>query len=108
MDIIYGCEEDNMILICFVLLLVDVMKIIWRGFFYYMIYFINEKINLKINWGDCLFVILNVMIGIYNFVIMNLNWLEDEGLYFCFVSNLSIFEELFVNIVFYGILYKFV
>lgn len=78
-------------LVCLVLLYVNVIKIIWSGLFLYFIYFINGEINFNIERRDCLFVIMNVVIGIYNFVIMNISCLEDEGIYFCFVL-VSIFE----------------
>lgn len=107
-DTIYGREGDNMTLTCPVSLPVNVTKTIWRGSPHYTTYFINEKINLKINRGDRLSVILNATTGIYNLAIMNLNRPEDEGPYSCIVRNSSTFEESFMNIAFHGISYKLV
>lgn len=93
-DTIYGREGDNMTLTCPVSLPVNVTKTIWRGSPHYTTYFINEKINLKINRGDRLSVILNATTGIYNLAIMNLNRPEDEGSYSCIVRKLEYIRRI--------------
>lgn len=84
--IVYGYVGDIVILKCFLILLVVLGRMMWRGLLLNIKYFINDNKNLFVDRGEWLFVMFNIVLGVYNFWIINFIIGVDDGMFSCEVN----------------------